>query len=161
MTLGVRYGMDLYAAIVIGSIVLGSAIIVARVLGSSHFLATSRARAAREYVRELEGRLKEEQKYGRSMKSKLNALQRGPTIEGEPQDLVALLPEVLPMFADHLPAWAQPLLKNPDVQGWLMGYIRENPERAGALLGKVIKQPAAEGQQQQPQNQYAQPGRSL
>ena len=85
-----------------------------------------------EYISELELRLKQ-------YKNKANNMERGPQIQGEMSELGQLLPELLGQFGHMAPKWAQPLLKDENMQKWLAEYVTKNPEKAGEFFGKIIK----------------------
>ena len=92
-----------------------------------------------EYIAELESQLK---KY----KNKASNMERGPQIQGEISELGQLLPELLGQFQHLAPKWIQPLLKDENMQKWLVDYVSKNPEKAGEFFGKIIKKqlPAAQ-----------------
>ena len=85
-----------------------------------------------EYIKELEFQLKK-------VKIKLNNSQKGPQVQGDLSELGDLLPEVLENFQGMAPNWLKPFLKNKDMQGWIMKYVQENPEKAGEMFGKIVK----------------------
>lgn len=85
-----------------------------------------------EYIEELEHQLKKS-------KMQFNNAQKGPQVQGELSELGELLPEVLENFQGMAPNWLKPFLKNKDMQGWIMKYVQENPEKAGEMFGKIVK----------------------
>ena len=85
-----------------------------------------------EYIAELE--------HGkRKLQNKLNSMQKGPELS-EMGDLDGVLPELLGQVEGILPKWATKFLKsNPDIVNSVIGYAKDNPEKAKELIGKFVK----------------------
>ena len=85
-----------------------------------------------EYIAELE--------HGkRKLQNKLNSMQKGPELS-EMGDLDGVLPELLGQIEGILPKWATKFLKsNPDIVNSVIGYAKDNPEKAKELIGKFVK----------------------
>jgi hypothetical protein len=85
-----------------------------------------------EYITEVERK-------NRSLQNKLNSMQKGPELS-EMGDLDGVLPELLGQVEGILPKWATKFLKsNPDIVQSVIGYAKENPEKAKDLIGKFVK----------------------
>lgn len=85
-----------------------------------------------EYTKQLETQK-------RSLQNKLNSMQKGPELS-ELGDLDGVLPELLGQVEGILPKWATKFLKsNPDIVNSVIGYAKENPDKAKELIGRFVK----------------------
>ena len=81
----------------------------------------------------------EVERKNRSLQNKLNSMQKGPELS-EMGDLDGVLPELLGQIEGILPKWATKFLKsNPDIVNSVIGYAKDNPEKAKELIGKFVK----------------------
>ena len=75
----------------------------------------------------------------RKLQNKLNSMQKGPELS-EMGDLDGVLPELLGQVEGILPKWATKFLKsNPDIVNSVIGYAKENPDKAKELIGRFVK----------------------
>jgi hypothetical protein len=85
-----------------------------------------------DYIAEVERK-------NRSLQNKLNSQAKGPEIS-EMGDLDGVLPELLGQVESILPKWASKFLKsNPDIVNSVIGYAKDNPEKARELIGRFVK----------------------
>jgi hypothetical protein len=81
----------------------------------------------------------EVERKNRSLQNKLNSMQKGPELS-EMGDLDGVLPELLGQVEGILPKWATKFLKsNPDIVNSVIGYAKENPDKAKELIGRFVK----------------------
>lgn len=91
-----------------------------------------RHKESEKYIKELEDDC-------RSLQMKLNRREVGPKIEGNPEELTDLIPQIIPQFSSFAPKWMQPILNNRDIQHWLGEYVQKHPEKAGELFARFIR----------------------
>jgi len=85
-----------------------------------------------DYITEVERK-------NRSLQNKLNSMQKGPELS-EMGDLDGVLPELLGQVEGILPKWATKFLKsNPDIVNSVIGYAKENPDKAKELISRFVK----------------------
>jgi len=85
-----------------------------------------------DYIEELEDSVKH-------YKNKASNMERGPKVEGDVNELDAILPELVAEFAPYAPKWLKPFLGNKDTQQWIIKYVKDNPDKAKEWFGKVVK----------------------
>jgi hypothetical protein len=113
-----------------------TAVLVARIYRKNAALdpkITTKLRKQQEdYISEVERK-------NRSLQNKLNSMQKGPELS-EMGDLDGVLPELLGQVEGILPKWATKFLKsNPDIVNSVIGYAKENPDKAKELIGRFVK----------------------
>jgi len=59
-------------------------------------------------------------------------------IEGNADELSGILPELIGQYSEHLPKWAQGLVKDPETIKWITEYISKNPDKAKEWFGKLV-----------------------
>ena len=91
----------------------------------------------------------------RTYKAKASNIEKGPQIEGDVSELGGLIPELVGQFGDYLPKWAQPFVKDPDMQKWLFEYIEKNPDKAKQWFGKIIGNKHAAKKEESTSNEIA------
>lgn len=85
-----------------------------------------------EYIEELEEAC-------RHYKNKASNMERGPKVEGNLDDIKEIAPDLLKEFVPYAPKWLKPLLGNEAIQGSILEYVTKNPEKAGQLFSKFVK----------------------
>lgn len=89
-------------------------------------------------MKEMEDYIAYQKKMIQHYKNKASNMERPPQIEGDIDELGGILPDLVGQFADYLPNWAQPLVKDPKTQQWLLEYVEKNPDKAKEWFGKLI-----------------------
>lgn len=92
----------------------------------------------KDYTKRLEEENEELEKELRSLQNSLNRRERGPSIEGEPDELSDILPSLVEEFAPHAPKWMRPFLGDKEMQEWIIKYASEHPDKAKEWFSKFI-----------------------
>ena len=96
-----------------------------------------------DYIIELEDKVKH-------YKNKSSNMERGPIVEGDLNELDAVLPELIGSFESYAPKWLKPFLKDKNMQTWLIKYGQEHPETVSKLVGKMLKPKGGKTPEQTP-----------
>ena len=90
-----------------------------------------------EYIAELEHKVRQKQ-------NKLNSMEKATSILAESDDLQSAIPAVLGEIGNHLPKWAQRIVKsNPELVNQVIDLAKKNPDKTRELIGRFIKNPAS------------------
>jgi hypothetical protein len=119
-------------------------------------IAMNRPKLASKYARlidkEREDYIEELQDSLKHYKNKASNMERGPKINGSPEEWSNLLPDVLGNFGDFAPKWLKPFLNNKEVQSVLVDKIQKDPDKFAGYFSKLIKNSTAkkqDGQQEE------------
>ena len=113
---------------------------------TAHFSTGSKYTKAK--LKEMEDYTAYQKKMIQHYKNKASNMERPPQIEGNIDDLGGILPELVGSFAEYLPAWAQPLIKDENSQKWILEYVQKNPDKAKAFFSKMVGKKKTDGQGQ-------------
>lgn len=89
-------------------------------------------------IKEMEEYADYQKKMIQHYKNKASNMEKPPAIEGNIDELGGILPDIVGQFADYLPRWAQPLLKDKESQKWILEYIEKNPDKAKEWFGRIV-----------------------
>lgn len=96
------------------------------------------AKLDKDYIKKLEDDIDYLENEIKSLNGSLNRTQKGFKVEGSPDRWSELLPDILGNFGDFAPKWAQPFLKNKDIQGALIEKVMKEPEKYAGIISKFI-----------------------
>lgn len=125
-----------YELAIIAALCVGGALGITRILRKS---SDYELKLIRKQMKALEIYTSELEDDNKSLQATMNRRERGPSVEGEPAELKAILPQLLGEFGHLAPKWMQPMLKNEGFTQWIAEYVEKNPEKASAMFGKFFK----------------------
>ena len=127
---------EIFKWLIIGIIAIATVIITPKIAQISRQLSSKSQKKLQaldlEYIDELEHRLKQS-------KNKVNSMEQGPKVTGDPSELDAILPELFGSFEQYAPRWLKPFLGNKDTQKFLIDYAQKNPEKVSGIIQKMVK----------------------
>jgi len=114
--------------------------VIGIVLGSKVIMAhrESGSKPLKNKIKEMEEYEKYLKKQSTIYKNKANSIEKGPQIEGDPDELGDLLPDIVGSFSEYAPKWLQPMLKDTESQKMILKYVQENPDKAKQFFGKIV-----------------------
>lgn len=121
--------------------------IIGALLGSKMVLnhQTTGSKYSRSKVKELEEYTEYLKKQMRVYKNKASNIDRGPSYEGNIEEIDSVIPNIVGEFADYAPKWLKPILKDKESQKWILDYIGKNPDKAKEWFGKLTKKSDIKG----------------
>jgi len=114
--------------------------VIGIVLGSKTIInhRESGSKPLKNKIKEMEEYEKYLKKQSTIYKNKANSIEKGPQIDGDPDDLGDLLPDIIGQFSEYAPKWLQPMLKDGESQKMILKYVQDNPDKAKQFFGKIV-----------------------
>ncbi len=148
---GIKSYMELDLTPIIITIVASIGIIFTSKTLVSHF--STGSKYLKSKIKEMEEYTVYQKKMIQHYKNKASNMEKPPQIEGDIEELDGILPEIVGQFAEYLPKWAQPLLKDQNAQKWLLEYVSKNPEKAKEFFGKMVGKKIGKNKEENADNQ--------
>jgi|SaaInlStandDraft_2_1057019.scaffolds.fasta_scaffold10173_2 hypothetical protein len=134
--------------------------VIGMVFGSKTVLShlASGSKPLRAKIKEMEEFSLYQKKQMLVYKNKASNMEKGPQINGDPESLGDLLPDIISQFSDYAPKWLQPMLKDGESQKMILKYVQDNPDKAKQFFGKIVGKKLGksnDSQEQEPNNELS------